>query len=177
MKQIKLPGSERDEAGAGATGGAGGRFSPDEWGALAQVAAWWRNRLAAAEASDPLESLIGGVDLRGTTRTVGLTPATVAFARPLAPSGGAALLVVALGVPDPPTVGEVYSLTALCHFYDAAPSGWLARETTIGRAPAATTSTEARAVLDGSTGLPAVQIVGVAGLTIDWTVEALRLEG
>ena len=175
MKQIKLPGSERDEADAGASGGAGGRFSPDEWGALAQVAAWWRNRLAAAEASDPLESLIGGVDLRGTARSVGLTPATVAFGRPLAPSGGAALLVLALGVPDPATVGEVYSLTALCHFHDAAGT-WLARETTLGRAPAATTSTEIRAVLDGSSGLPAVQIVGVSGLTIDWTVEALRLE-
>jgi len=32
-------------------------------------------------------------------------------------------------------------------------------------------------VIDGSSGLPAVQIIGVAGLTIDWTVEALRLEG
>lgn len=176
MKQIKLPGSERNEGGAGA-GTTGGRFSPDEWGALAQVAVWWRNRLAAAEASDPLESLIGGVDLRGATRTVGLTPAAVAFGRPLAPSGGAALLVMALGVPDPPAVGEVYSLTALCHFYDAAPSGWLSRETTLGRAPASATTVELRAVLDGATGLPAVQIVGVGGLTIDWTVEALRLEG
>ena len=116
------------------------------------------------------------MDLRGTARSVGLTPATVAFGRLLAPSGGATLLVLALGVPDPATVGEDYSLAGLCHFYNAAGT-WLARETTIGRAPAATTSTEARAVIDGSSGLPAVQIIGVAGLTIDWTVEALRLEG
>lgn len=175
MKQIRLPGSEKDETGAG-TSETGGRFSADEWGALAQVAAWWRNRLAAAGDSDPLESHFGGVDLRGAARTAGLTPAAVAFGRPLAPSGGAALLVVALGVPDPPTAGEAYSLAALCHFYDAAPSGWLARETTLGRAPASATSIELRAVIDGDTGQPAVQLIGVAGLTIDWQVEAYRLE-
>ncbi len=152
----------------------GSKLSLYEGGINVPFIARWPNHVPAGVVND--SAVIGGVDLRGTAHSVGLTPATVAFGRPLAPSGGAALLVLALGVPDPATVGEVYSLTALCHFYDAAGT-WLARETTLGRAPAATTSTEVRAVIDGSSGLPAVQIVGVSGLTIDWTVEALRLEG
>ena len=175
MKPIKLPGSEKDETGAG-TGESGGRFTADEWGALAHVAAWWRNRQAAADSAAPLETHFGGVDLSGTARTEGLAPAAVAFGRPIVPSGGAALWVMALGVPDPPLVGEVYSLVGLCHFYDAAGSGWLSRYTTAGRAPAGAISIELRAAVDGATGLPAIQIVGVAGLTIDWRVEAYRLE-
>jgi hypothetical protein len=175
MKQIKLPGStETGEAEARA--GGGGRFTADEWGALAEVAAWWRNRLAVGDSAAPQESHFGGVDARGAARTVGLTPAAVAFARPLLPGRGAALLALALGVPDAPAVGEVYSLVGLCHFYDAPGVGWLTRYATLGRAPSGTTSTEIRAALDLNSGAPAIHLVGVAGLTIDWTVEAYRLE-
>ncbi len=179
MKRIQLPGSKTAESeGVGFAGG--GRLTEDDWGALGEVAAWWRNRQAAADSAEPLETHFGGVDLSGKARSVGLSPATAAFGRPLLPVGGAAsgaaLFVLALGVPDPPVVGEVYSLAGLCHFYDAAASGWLSRYTTIGRAPTGTTSTEIRSAVDLGTGLPAIQIVGVSGLTIDWQVEVYRLE-
>ncbi|MCL4805938.1 MAG: hypothetical protein KJ046_16710 [Anaerolineae bacterium] len=178
MKTIKLPGSEPDEAGGGGAG-TGGRLSADEMGALRDVAAWWRNRLAAGDSAEPLETLIGGADLRGTARTSGLTPAAVDFGRPLlatsAAGSGAALLVLALGVPDPPVVGEVYSLMGLGHFYHAEGSGWLSRYTTIGRAPAGTTSTELRTAVDPG-GALSLLLVGVSGLVIAWQVEAYRLE-
>jgi hypothetical protein len=146
-------------------------------GALGEVIRWWRHRKAREDSADPLESHFGGVDASGTVRTVGLTPATVAFGRPLLPQNepfaGAALLVMALGAPDP-AAGEVYSLAALCHFYHAA-GGWLSRYTLLGRAPAGA-STEIRAAVDLGAGLPVLQIVGVNGLEIDWKVEVLRLE-
>lgn len=181
IKRIVLPGSEGLEEDAGASGTrTTGRFTEDELGALAEVARWWRHRLTRSDSTDPLESHFGGVDAAGTARTVGLTPATVAFGRPLLPINdlftGAALLVLALGAPDPPEVGEVYSLVGLCHFYHAPEAGWLSRYSTIGRAPSATTSTEARAAVDIATGLPVMQMVGVNGLTIDWKVEVFRLE-
>jgi hypothetical protein len=72
-------------------------------------------------------------------------------------------------------VGEVYSLAALCHFYHAA-GGWLSRYTLLGRAPAGTMSTEIRAAVDLAGPSPVIQVVGVAGLEIDWKVEAYRLE-
>lgn len=181
MKRIVLPGSEKDEAGG--AGGTGGRFSEDEQGSLRDVAAWWRNRLAQGDTAEPLETHFGGVDLRGTTRTAGTVPAVVDFGRPVVATGvangaagGAALLVLALGVPDPPVVGEVYTLAGLCHFYHAPASGWFSRYTTIGRAPAATTSTEIRAAVDPEAGTRSVMVVGVSGLDIDWTVEVYRLE-
>ena len=175
MKRITLPGSEaKGESETQAAGG--GRFTADEWGALGEVAAWWRNRLASGDSAVPLESHFGGVDGRGTARTSGLTPALVTLARPLLPGRGAALLVVALGVPDPPVVGEVYSLVGLGHCYDAPGSGWLSRYATLGRAPASTTSTELRTAVVLGSGAPVIQLVGVAGLNIDWTVEVYRLE-
>jgi hypothetical protein len=155
--------------------GSGGRFTEDDLGALSEVIRWWRHRGARGDSADPLESHYGGVDADGTARTTGLVPATVAFGRPLLPTGGAALLVMALGVPDPPVVGEVYSLIGLCHFYRTE-SGWLSRHATLGRAPAGTTSTEIRAAVDLAGPSPILQIVGVAGLTIDWEVEVFRLE-
>lgn len=179
MKHIKLPGSEKDEAGGGA-GESGGRFSEDELGALRDVAGWWRNRLAQGDAAEPLETHFGGVDLRGTARTVGTVPAAVDFGRPPLVAGeaggGAALLVLALGVPDPPAVGEVYSLAGLCHFYYDPVSGWFSRYTTLGRAPAAATSTEIRTAVDPEGGTRSVLVLGVSGLDIDWKVEAFRLE-
>lgn len=174
-RRIVLPGSAGDEDDGGARAGSSGRFTEDELGALAELARWWRHRLTRDDSADPLESHFGGVDAAGTARTVGLTPAEVSFGRPLLPSRGAALLVVALGVPDPPDVGEVYSVTGLCHFYNTG-SGWLSRYTVIGRAPSDTTSTEIRAAVDLETSRPLIRLVGVSGLTIDWKAEAYRLE-
>jgi hypothetical protein len=179
IKSIVLPGSEGEEAATGAVGSSG-RFSDDDLGALAEVIRWWRHRLARGDSADPLESHYGGVDADGTARTAGLVPTTAAFGRPLLPAGGAtagaALLVLALGVPDPPAAGEVYSLAGLCHFHYTAAAGWLSRHTTLGRAPAGATSTEVRAAIDLGTNQPILQLVGVGGLTIDWKVEVYRLE-
>ena len=179
IKRIVLPGSGGGEAEGARAGG--GRFTEDDLGALGEVARWWRNRAAVGDSADLIESHFGGVDLSGTARTTGLTPATAVFGRPLLPATGgaergAALWVLALGVPDPPVVGEVYSLAALCHFYYTAASGWLGRYATIGRVPTGTTSTEVRAAVDLAGPTPIIQIVGVSGLTIDWKVEVLRLE-
>lgn len=175
MSKIVLPGSEGEEAGPG---GGSGRLSAADAVTLAQVAHWWRFRLARADAADPLESAFGGVDDSGAVRTVGLAAATVVFPRPLAvPPGGVGLWVVALGVADPPTSGQVYSLAALAHFYAGA-GGLVADGATVARLPAAVTSTELRAVLTGPPpgDTPTLQIVGVAGQTIDWKVEVYRLE-
>jgi len=175
IKRIELPGSAGAEPEETAGAAARGRFTEAEWGALAELAHWWRYRSSRRDSADPLESHFGGVDAAGTARTTGLTPAAVVFGRPLLPSRGAALLVVALGVPDPPDVGEVYSVVGLAHFYDTG-SGWLSRHSTLSRAPTATTSTEVRAGLDLSSGAPQILVVGVDGLTIDWKVEGYRLE-
>jgi hypothetical protein len=178
IKRIVLPGSEGEEEAAGAAGSSG-RFTADDLGALNELIRWWRHRASRGDSADPLESHYGGVDADGTARTTGLVPATVAFGRPLLPQSamfdGAALLVMALGAPDPPVVGEVYSLAALCHFYRAE-SDWLSRYATLGRAPAGATTTEIRAAVDLAGPSPILQVVGVAGLTIDWKMEVYRLE-
>jgi len=174
-RQVVLPGSAGAEGDGAAGTGASGRFTEDELGALGELARWWRHRLARGDSADPLESHFGGVDAAGTARTVGLTPEEVSFGRPLLPARGAALLVLALGVPDPPVVGEVYSLTGLCHFYQT-PSGWLSRYATFGRAPSDATSTEIRAAIELGTERPLLRVVGVSGVTIDWKVEVIRLE-
>jgi hypothetical protein len=172
MKRIVLPGSTGQEEAAAGRGG--------ETGALAGLLAWWQHRLGRGDAADPLQSAIGGVDDSGTARTIGLAPATVDFPRPPAvPPGGLSVWVHALGVPDDPAVaGEVYSLVGLGHFYHDAAAGWLSRYATIGRAPAGAASLELRAALTGPPpgDTPVLQIVGVAGQTIDWKVEVYRLE-
>ena len=175
MSKIVLPGSEGDEETPVA---AGGRLSGEDVAALAQVAHWWRHRLARGDAADPLESAIGGVDDSGTARTVGQAAVAVAFPRPLVvPAGGVTLWVVALGVPEQPAVvGEVYSLVGLCHFYHD-PAGWLSRYATVARLPA-TAEAEIRAALTGPPpgDTPVIQIAGVDGQTIEWKVEVYRLE-
>lgn len=175
MTKIILPGSEGEEGGPG---GGSGRLSAADAATLAQVAHWWRHRLARGDAADPLESAFGGVDDSGTARTVGLAATVVAFPRPLVvPPGGAGLWVVALGVADPPGSGQVYSLTALCHFYPSV-GGLVAAGATVARLPANVSSTELRAVVTGAPpgDTPALQLVGVSGQTIDWKVEVYRVE-
>jgi hypothetical protein len=175
MSKIVLPGSEGEEAGPG---GGSGRLSAEDALALTQVAHWWRYRLARGDAADPLESAFGGVDDSGVARTVGLAAAAVVFPRPLVvPPGGVGLWVVALGVADPPSAGQVYSLAGLCHFYPAA-GGLVADGATVARLPAAADSTEIRAVVTGPPpgDTPTLQIVGVSGQTIAWKVEVYRIE-
>ena len=175
MSKIILPGSEGEEDGPS---GGSGRLSAADAATLAQVAHWWRYRLARGDAADPLESAFGGVDDSGAARTVGLAAATVAFPRPLVvPPGGVGLWVVALGAADPPTSGQVYSLAALAHFYPGA-GGLVAAGVTVARLPAAVTSTELRAVVTGPPpgDTPALQLVGVDGQTIEWKVEVYRVE-
>lgn len=175
MSKVILPGSEGEEAGPA---GGSGRLSAEDALALAQVAHWWRYRLARADAADPLESAFGGVDDSGTARTVGLAAAAVAFPRPLAvPPGGVGLWVVALGAADPPSAGQVYSLAGLCHFYPAA-GGLVADGATVGRLPATPDSTELRAVVTGPPpgDTPTIQVIGVSGQTIEWKVEVYRVE-
>jgi len=176
MSRIVLPGSAGEEREAS---GGGGRWSEEDTAALAQVARWWRHRLARRDAADPLTSAFGGVDDRGRARTVGLVPAAVGFARPpgaLPPGAAVSLWLQALGVPEEPA-GEAYSLVGLGHVVRDPVAGWLSRCATIGRAPAAATTLEARIALELGSGAPVVQIVGVSGVAINWTVEAYWLEG
>ncbi|MEZ4519931.1 MAG: hypothetical protein R3C44_24915, partial [Chloroflexota bacterium] len=105
--------------------------------------------------------------------------AEVALPKPLLPERGASYWIQALGVPEQTAVvGEVYSLVGLCHFYRDPTLGVLTRYTTIGRAPSWATSLEVRTAVSGSPpdGVPVLLLVGVAGQTVDWTVEVYRLE-
>jgi hypothetical protein len=54
----------------------------------------------------------------------------------------------------------------------------LSRHETVGRAPFWITTTEVRTAVSGTipNQVPAIQLVGAAGETIDWTVELYRLE-
>lgn len=176
--KIQLPGSFPDEPGSSGGGGRAAAFSETERAALGEVARWWLHRRAKDDSADPLETAFGGVDDSAAARTVGLLPARVLFPRPLLIRDGAGFLVHALGVPvDPAAAGEVFSLFGLCHFFRPAAASLMARATTIARAPATTTSTQIYAVLtDPPEGAPALLVVGVAGLTIDWKVEVYRLE-
>lgn len=175
MRRPKLPGSAPDETGGAGTG-AGGRLTADEWGALGEVAAWWRNRQAVGDSAAPLESHFGGVDLVGTARTVGTLPAVVEFGRPLLPTAAGALLVLAFGLPDPPDDGEPVSLVGLCHFRDGGEAGWLGRYVTLGRAPASAASAEVSTAVELGSGAPVVVITGVEGQVLAWRVEVLRVE-
>lgn len=175
IKPISLPGSGPPEGDPPGVSAARGRFSEDELGALSELAHWWRFRQSLHDSADPLESHFGGVDGVCHVRTAGLTPATLPLDRPLLPTTGATLLVVALGVPDPLLGGEAYSIFALCHFVHDG-SAWLSRYATIGRVPAATISTEIATAIDILSGVPQLVLTGVAGLNIDWKVEFLRLE-
>ena len=174
-----LPGSRHDNepedpSPAGLTSG---RFTEQQILLIAELTQWWSNRRAIEDATEPLTTFFGGVDLRGTAQTSGTTPATITWnddAHPPAVNGrGRAYHVHALGIPSPLT-GTVYSLTAICHAYYS--SGWIGTYTTIARAPAATTSTEILIAIDGGSGLPILKIIGVASTTINWTADAYIVE-
>jgi hypothetical protein len=175
-KRITLPGSIGDAQGPSSGGRAAG-FSEAERDALSELVRWWRHRRAKEDSADPLETAFGGVDDSAAVRTAGLLPGDAFFPKPLVIEHGASFLVHAFGVPeDPAAAGEVYSVFGLCHFYRDETAGWFSRTTTLGRAPAAAATVEARAVIAGSPGTPVIQVTGVAGLTIDWKVELYRLE-
>lgn len=178
MKRIVLPGSEGGGEQADSPRHAAG-WSEEEAGMLAEVIQWWRHRRERGDAADPMTTHFGGVDGSGTARTVGETPAAVAFARPLPvggqPGHGASFLVQALGVPEnAAALGEVVSLVGLCHFYRDPAAGWLCRYATLGRAPAGFAAAEVRALVAGDS--PAILIVGVEGVVIEWRVEVYGLE-
>lgn len=175
-----IPGSRRnrieepqDPEPAGLTSG---RFTEMQIILLTELANWWSIRRGTDDSDDPITTLIGGVDNRGTARTTGTTPASITFdftIYPAAQAGnGRSFFVQAFGIPDPDTVGEVYSIVAICHFYYDG-SSWLSRYNTIGRAPSGTTSTEIRTAVSG---LPEMLVIGVTGITIDWTVNSYMIE-
>jgi hypothetical protein len=177
-RSVGLPGSGRQELDEVGFSG-GGRLSADEIDTLSEVVRWWRHRRAVGDSADPLETAFGGVDERHTVRTVGLLPVAVAFPKPLLVGRGAGYLIHALGLPGDAAVGgEVYSLVGLGHFYRDPLAGVLSRHETVGRAPFWITTTEVRTAVSGSppNQVPAIQLVGAAGETIDWTVEVYRLE-
>ncbi len=187
MKRIVLPGSEGGGEQVDSLRYAAG-WSEEEAGVLAEVIQWWRHRRERADAADPVTTHFGGVDGSGAARTVGATPAAVAFARPLPVSGqpggqpgrGASFLVQALGVPEnAAALGEVVSLVGLCHFYHDPAAGWLCRYATLGRAPESFAAAEVRALVAGPPGAgatPTILLVGVEGAVIDWRVEVYALE-
>lgn len=178
-----IPGSRRDRsnepADPTAAGLSSGRFTEGQLIMLAELTEWWSYRRSQDDSSEPLQSLIGGVDIKGTARTIGLTPNTATFPLTIAPktnAAGSSYLVHAIGIPDPPVVGEVYSLVGLCHFYYITGTGFLSRYTTIARAPSSTTSTEIQAVVDGGSGDGQIKIIGVSSITIDWSIDLFRLQ-
>lgn len=163
------------------TGLSGGRFSQQQLLMLNELIIWWSYRRIADDSLDPFTSLIGGVDLSGTCRTSGLTPTPISFTLPITPvpAGGpygSAAFVQALGIPDPPSVGEVYSILALCHFYFHPSHGWHTRSTVTTRAPAAETSTSVSVGVDLISNIPYISMTGVSGLSIDWLVNVSRCE-
>lgn len=176
MTTRPLPGSKPQELDDFSFGGGGGRLSSDEWDTVSELVRWWRHRRAVGDSADPLETAFGGVDARHTVRTEALLPAVVTTPKPLLAGRGASYWVQALGIPT--GGGEAYSLTGLCHFYRDPDDGILSRYTTVGRAPFWVNTTEVRTAVSGTVPdqVPAILLVGVAGETIDWTVELYGLE-
>ncbi len=178
-----IPGSKRDRSNEPldptAAGLSSGRFTEAQLIMLAELTEWWSYRRSQDDSSEPLQSLIGGIDIKGTARTIGLTTSAATFSKDIAPktnNAGSSYFVHALGIPDPPVVGEVYSLLGICHFYYITGTGFLSRYTTIARAPSSTTSTEISAAIDGGTGDGQIKLTGVSSITIDWTIDLFRLE-
>ena len=170
---VVLPGSTLGEEESVAA--AGGRLSAEDVVTLAQVAAWWRFRLAHGDAADPVASLIGGVDGKGTATTTGPTGGEVALAPPFVvpANGGFSLLVHACGR-GTGVGGAIYSLLGLAHFYDT-PSGVSSSATAIARLPSSATTLDLHAAVTPVTNAITLSIAGPAGETVEWVVDLYRL--
>lgn len=176
-----IPGSRRDRINEPddptAAGLTSGRFTEAQLIMMTELIEWWTWRRAQNDANSPIHSLIGGVDLKGTATTTGLTGATVTLNQTLSPKtngAGSSYIVHAYGIPNPANVGEVYTILAICHFYYIS-NAFLSRYTTISRAPSSDTSTEIRASINGS-GDPILSVIGIASITIDWHLDILQLQ-
>lgn len=176
-----IPGSRRDpinEPDDPTTAGlSSGRFTEAQLIMMTELIEWWAYRRTQNDADSPINSLIGGIDLKGTATTIGLTPATVTLNQTLSPktnSTGSSYIVHAYGIPNPANVGEVYSIVALCHFYYIS-DAFLSRYTQIARSPSSDTSTEIRAAVNVS-GDPILSVVGIASITIDWHLDISQLQ-
>lgn len=172
---VVLPGSTLGEEESIAA--AAGRLSAEDIVTLAQVAAWWRYRLARNDAADLVTSLLGGVDAKGTATTINLTGGRLAITPPLiVPAGGGhSLLVHAYGQPaGVQQANAVYSLLGLAHFYNG-PQGAIAEATTFVHLPGSATSLGLLAALTPGTNEMTLSIIGIMGATIEWTVDLYRL--
>jgi len=172
---VVLPGSTLAEEESIAA--AAGRLSAEDIATLAQVAAWWRYRLARNDAADPVTSLLGGVDAKGTATTIGLTGGRLVITPPLVvPAGrGHSLLVHAHGQSaDVHQASPVYTLLGLASFYND-PQGTMADATTFARLPGNATTLALLAALTPGTNEMSLSITGILGVTIEWTVDLYRL--
>lgn len=171
---VVLPGSTLgEEESVAATAG---RLSAEDVVTLAQVAVWWRYRLARADAADPTASLLGGVDAKGTATTNGTVSAPLTLSPPLVipPNTGCALLLHAYGQPTGSGPTGVYSLLAVAHFYND-PTTPTAVATLITRLPASATTIDLVAAVTPGTNALVFSLTGVSGLTIEWTADVYSL--
>jgi len=171
---VVLPGSTLGEEESVAT--AAGRLSAEDVITLTQVAAWWRYRLERADASDPVASLIGGVDAKATTTTSdlggGLLTLTPALFVP--PNTGRALLLHAYGHSTNLYPPSVYSLLAVAHCYNG-PIGATVEANRVSYMPSGATSLDLQAALTPGTNALVLSIVGLTGVTIEWMADVYWL--
>lgn len=173
---VVLPGSTLAEEESIAA--AAGRLSAEDIVTLAQVAAWWRYRLARNDAADPVTSLIGGVDARGKATSVGLVSGELTIVPPLVVPGntGQSFLVHAYGRTSADNVAPTfYSLLGLAHCYNA-PSGLSADVVIITRLPGSANSLNLLAAMTPGTNEITLSIAGISGVTIAWKADIYRLE-
>lgn len=173
-----LPGStgQPEDADIRITTGGTGINSPE----LDELVSWWKNRKEVNDSINLIETNFGGVDFRSIVQTSGTLPAEVTNWRPIAGySQPSSYIIHAMGIPiNPADVGEIYTLTGICHFYHDPTLGWMTRYTTTGRAPDNITDTEIRTGIGGTppNEQANILIIGVPDQTINWTVEGYRLE-
>lgn len=168
---VVLPGSTLGEEESVAA--AAGRLSAEDVVTLAQVAAWWRYRLARNDAADPVASLIGGVDARGAATSAGPVAGELTITPPLVVPGnsGQSWLVHAFGQ----GAGVAYSLLGLAHCTNG-PAGLSAEAVTITHLPASASSLDLLVALTPGTNEITLSIAGLLGVTIEWQADIYRLE-
>lgn len=177
-----IPGSRRNRSDEPpdptAAGLDSGRFTEQQLLMLFEMISWWMNRRALQTYEDLTASLIGGVDLRGTVRTIGTTTTEIDFPAgtiicPNEVGRSHTYIVMAYGQTTDDTTA--YAMTGLVTFLGYGNEEYYSRYATTGRAPDDHTA-EVRSGVDLATDLPIIQIRGIADTTIDWTVEVLKLE-